>query len=230
MSRAYNEMYLEDAMRNLGVAFDFAYNTYNIGMDDFYTMFVDSKIAEKFGRGNPKYITGMSGIELVLEILKNYNKYNYKKDYVQYDYSCEYWCGYFLAYFQWFHGIGFKQLAYYLKMEDLKKLYSILHETSELKALEVVGQNIHNKKLQSKLQYIRQKNNMSQSALSKLSSVSLRMIQQYEQKKKDINKASANSLYSLAMVLNCDIEDLMEWDFVDQSDIVSTNTTDASKY
>ena len=56
------------------------------------------------------------------------------------------------------------------------------------------------------------------------------MIQQYEQKKKDINKASANSLYSLAMVLNCDIEDLMEWDFVDQSDIVSTNTTDASKY
>ena len=71
---------------------------------------------------------------------------------------------------------------------------------------------------------------MSQSALSKLSSVSLRMIQQYEQKKKDINKASANSLYSLAMVLNCDIEDLMEWNFVDQSDIVSTNTTDTSKY
>lgn len=213
MNRSYNEIYLEDAMRNLGTAFEFAYNIYKIEMDDFYTLLVNSSIADKFGKGNPKYVTGMSGIELVLEVLKNHNKDLYVQNYVQYDYTCEYWCGYFLAYFQWFHGIGFKQLHYYLKMEDLKKLYGILHEVSELKALEVVGKSIENKKLQSKLQYIRQKNGLSQNELAKQSSVSLRMIQQYEQKKKDINKASVNSLYSLALVLKCDIEDLMEWNF-----------------
>ena len=213
MNRSYNEIYLEDAMNILGAAFEFAFYRYQIEMDDFYTLFVNSSIAYKFGKGNPKYVAGMSGIELALKVLNKEDDESYKRGFVKYDYSCEYWCGYFLAYFQWFHGIFFKQLHYYLKMKDLEKLYGILHEVSELKALEVVGKNIENKKLQSKLQYIRQKNGLSQNELAKKSSVSLRMIQQYEQKRDDINKASVNSLYSLALILNCDIEDLMEWNF-----------------
>ncbi len=36
------------------------------------------------------------------------------------------------------------------------------------------------------------------------------MIQQYEQRAKDINKASAGNLFVLARVLGCKAEDLLE--------------------
>lgn len=217
MKRAYDEMYLEDGMRNLGTAFDFAKHSYNIEMDDFYLSFVNSGIAEQFENGVPKYISGMSGIEIVLEVLKGGDDFRYKEDYISYDYSCEYWCGWILAYFQWYYSIGFDDLAYYLKMEDLERLYDILHETSEVKATEVISAHIRNKKMITRLQYHRLKNNQSQHSLSEKSGVSLRMIQQYEQRKKAINKASVSSLYSLARVLNCRIENLMEWDFKDNT-------------
>ena len=36
------------------------------------------------------------------------------------------------------------------------------------------------------------------------------MIQQYEQRQKDINKAQADTLLRLSRVLNCGVEDLVE--------------------
>ena len=101
-------------------------------------------------------------------------------------------------------------------MKDLERLYDILHETSEIKAVEVISAHIRNKNLISRLKYHRLKNGLSQKELSEESGVSLRMIQQYEQRKKDINMASTSSLYFLARVLNCQIENLMEWDFKDE--------------
>ncbi|MCD7847852.1 MAG: helix-turn-helix transcriptional regulator [Oscillospiraceae bacterium] len=50
----------------------------------------------------------------------------------------------------------------------------------------------------------------SQSELSKLSGVSLRSIQMYEQRQKDINKASVDTVRRLAKVLGCTVEDLVE--------------------
>ena len=54
VNKAYNEIYLEDAMRNLGTAFDFAKNSYNIEMDDFYQLFINSGLSEKYEKGNVK--------------------------------------------------------------------------------------------------------------------------------------------------------------------------------
>lgn len=64
-------------------------------------------------------------------------------------------------------------------------------------------------KLMSNLQNLREKQNFSQSELSKKSNVNVRMIQYYEQNARDINKAQAITLYKLARVLNCHIEDLL---------------------
>lgn len=50
----------------------------------------------------------------------------------------------------------------------------------------------------------------SQKQLAELSGVSLRSIQMYEQRQKDINKAQSDSLYRLAKVLGCTMEDLLE--------------------
>ena len=50
----------------------------------------------------------------------------------------------------------------------------------------------------------------TQAELSERSGVSLRSIQMYEQRNKDINKASAEALYRISKVLGCTIEDLLE--------------------
>ena len=48
-----------------------------------------------------------------------------------------------------------------------------------------------------------------QSQLAYLSDVNIRNIKTYEQNENDINKAQVNILLSLARVLNCSIEDIL---------------------
>ena len=38
--------------------------------DEFFGYFISSGIAEMFGGGNPKYIVGMSGVELAETVLR----------------------------------------------------------------------------------------------------------------------------------------------------------------
>ena len=63
---------------------------------------------------------------------------------------------------------------------------------------------------ETKLKCIRTAKGYSQKQLADLSGVSLRSIQMYEQRRKDINKAQSDSLYHLAKVLGCTMEDLLE--------------------
>ena len=63
---------------------------------------------------------------------------------------------------------------------------------------------------ETKLKRIRTTKGYSQKQLAELSGVSLRSIQMYEQQRKDINKAQSDSLYHLAKVLGCTMEDLLE--------------------
>lgn len=60
------------------------------------------------------------------------------------------------------------------------------------------------------LKKIREASGFSQAKLAEASSVSVRMIQHYEQGAKDINAAAALTVYRLAHTLNCTIEDLLE--------------------
>ncbi len=62
----------------------------------------------------------------------------------------------------------------------------------------------------SNLKRIREGNNLTQAKLSEISGVSLPMIQKYEARIKDINKAQAITIYKLAQALNCNMEDLIE--------------------
>lgn len=60
------------------------------------------------------------------------------------------------------------------------------------------------------LKRIRTTSGISQSKLAELSGVNIRMIQHYEQRTKDINRAEAETVYKLAVALNCKMEDLIE--------------------
>ena len=50
----------------------------------------------------------------------------------------------------------------------------------------------------------------TQAELARKSNVSLRSIQMYEQRNKDINKASVDTVYRLSKTLGCAMEDLIE--------------------
>lgn len=60
------------------------------------------------------------------------------------------------------------------------------------------------------LKEYRTKAGLSQSQLAKESGVNVRMIQQYEQGVKKINKASGETIYRLSQALGCQMEDLLE--------------------
>lgn len=60
------------------------------------------------------------------------------------------------------------------------------------------------------LKKIREKRGLSQSELAEISCISVRTIQEYEQGRKSINKASAIVVYKLSKALRCKMEDLLD--------------------
>ena len=136
---AYNEIYLNDAMQNLGEAFDYAVNVCGLDPDRFYDLFVSSGIADQFGIGNPKYVSGLSGTELVLNILPGFEtNTSFADAQIEYDYSREYWAGWILAYYQWYKCVSFQRIHENISMGDILNLYPALHEASEDKFVDTL--------------------------------------------------------------------------------------------
>lgn len=208
---AYDEKYLDDAMKNLGESFDYAVNTCNKTADDFASLFVASGIAEFFGKGNPKYVAGKSGTELAMDVFeKTGEKIVYKEAIIDYDCSAEYWAGWILAYFQWKSGRSFRDIFCYVSMSDILRMYPTLHEASEEKFVDTLNSIIDRKKSITKLQLQRKRYGCSQKELAKRSGVNLRTLQQYELGTKDINKAALVSVLAMVNVLGCSVEDIIE--------------------
>ena len=212
MMRAYDESYLDDAMQNLGEAIDYAVNTCGMEPDAFMDMFVTGGLAEQFGSGVPKYVAGMSGTELVWEVVNRAGREE-KLPVAQIDYECspEYWSGWILAYYQWYTGRSFKNIKNNISVKEILDLYSTLHEASEEKFVDVLNRRIAIEGAPTRLQTLRKASGYSQKELAEKSGVALRMIQQYEQRAKDINKAAAVNLFALAQTLGCRAEDLLEY-------------------
>ncbi|MGN0141901.1 MAG: helix-turn-helix domain-containing protein [Roseburia sp.] len=211
MIHAYDKQYLDDAMRNLGEAFEYAGNNCGIELDDFMDVFIAEGIADQFGSGVPKFVSGMSGTELVWEVIARSGwERELPEVEVAYDYSPEYWCGWILAYYQWYTGRSFKNIKQHISMQEILKLYPTLHEAAEDKFVDTVNRMIRRNNPSTQLQILRKSIGYSQKTLAARSGVALRMIQQYEQRAKDINKAAGMNLAALAQTLGCKVEDLLE--------------------
>lgn len=212
MIRAYDEQYLNDAIHNLAEAFDFARNVCQIELDSFLFMLIASGVAALFERGTPKFVSGMSGTELVLNVLEK-SGIGVEKASAQMEYDCspEYWTGWIVAYFQWHSGRSFQNIREVLSMREILDLYPTLHEVSEERAVDTLNSIILKKALPPRMQVRRKNNKLTQRKLSELAGVNLRTIQQYEGRSKDINKAAGTTLRSLAQVLSCRIEDILEY-------------------
>ena len=216
MTHAYAESYLNDAMENLGEAFDYAVNACMIDIETFMGLFISSGYANLFGKGVPKVVSGLSGTELVMEVVNKAGTfYSFPKPQVEYDYSPEYWCGWILAYYQWKTGRTFKDIEVNLSVTEILKMYPTLHEASEDKFVDTANAIILRRNNTTRLQRQRKQCGLTHKELSEKSGVKLRTVQQYEMKAKDINKAAVSTVLALSTVLGCRIEDLLEYKVVD---------------
>ena len=219
MTGAYDEIYLEDAMQGLGTAFDYAANGLCMDKDDFLTLFLHSGYAAAFGRGDPRVVAGMSGVELVDAVRcecgcaaedREEDQEGSGEHYEAVHSGCDFWCGWILAYAQWKTGRSFGSIARILSMKDIEALYPVLHEAPEDKFVDVMEQRERSQTPPTNLQTLRKSLGLTQAELARRARVSLRAIQQYEERSKDINKAQAISLYRLAGELGCSMERLLE--------------------
>jgi DNA-binding transcriptional regulator YiaG len=214
MTPAFSELYLDDAMRNLGEMTEYTMlATPEITLDELFKMFVISGYASRFEKGDPAVVSGMSGTELHHRIMDTcYDEYKkWPPALVKFDTEAEYWYGYILAYAQWKLSCRFSDILENVPFERLEKLYPALHTASEDRVVLEIEVMMKPRDLQvSRLQEYRKLFGMSQKELSDLSGVNVRTLQQYEIRDKDINKASSDKILSLSKVLKCRPEDLRE--------------------
>lgn len=208
---AYPEIYLNRAQIKLGDAFDYAINTCKIPGDEFIKLFTVSSISKRIENGEAAILAGMSGIEIAIETIRQTTKRtDYPEPPIRYERSVEYWIGWAIAYYQWYSGRKFYEIFKAISFEELSKVYYTLHEADISKFVDLMDRKIREIFPETNLKRLRSLCGYTRSQLAELSQVSLRSIQMYEQRKKNINKASAETLYLLSKALSCKMEDLIE--------------------
>ena len=210
MIHAYDEVYLDDAMEALGGAVEYATLFCHVDGQEFLDLFIASDISSEFGRGNVKYISGMSGIELARLILDKCGKKVPDTAEIPYiDYPPEYWIGWILAYYQWYTGKSFATICRKISYRTMSDLYGVLHEADPSKAVSVFDDIMENSE-ETNLARLRKNRGISQAQLAKAAGISVRSVQMYEQRQSEINNAQHNHLKALSKVLGCTIDDLLE--------------------
>lgn len=210
MIQGYDKIYLDKIMTLLADMFDYAVNDCHYSIDQVTKYFITSQIYKEIEIANPYYI-GRSGAELLkLIIEKQIHREIYVKPHIQIQKSPEYWCGYVAAYYQWVSQKSFKQIFEVISASEIVNMYDPLHEADIQKFVDVMNEIFEKHYQPTYLQQMRKAQGLSQSQLALKSGVSLRVIQAYEQREKNINKASVTNMKKLADTLHCYIEDLIE--------------------
>lgn len=210
MTTAYDESYLSRARITLGSMLHFAVYDLEREISAFYENFISSGLSRRFGHGEPKVTVGMSGAELANEVI--YKTTGRECEICPtpiYDKSPEYWTGWALAYYEWYKNISFEEINRIVPITDVVRLYNPLHEADITKFVDIMDERIDKTLRRDRLARLRTYACLTQRALAENSGVSVRMIEQYEQGKKDLNKASAETVYKLSKVLGCTMEELI---------------------
>lgn len=191
MIHAYQEIYLNKAQSVLGDVFDHAINTCGISGSDFVKLFLASTISKRMENGEPAYLAGKSGIEIVREIIfETMGKEITDEPEEHFGRSKEYWVGWAVAYYQWYSARKYSEIFKVLSFDDLQQMYYTLHESDISKFVDIANDRIKEYFPDTNLKRLRAAYGCTQSELTQKSGVSLRSIQMYEQRNKDINKAT----------------------------------------
>ncbi len=208
---AYDEIYVAKAQAVLGQMLRYAVEDVHSGLNEFWDMFLISGVADLMGSGDYRFIVGMSGVEVAYEVIwRLTGELPPEKPSFHMEKSPVYWTGWIMAWYQWYTGQSFRRISEYMMPENVRNLYSPYHEMDPLRFLEAAEQIRREKETMTRLKLYRDRMGLSQSELAQMSGVSGRMIQHYEQRRKDLGRAQAQTLRSLAGALHCSVEELIE--------------------
>ncbi len=208
---AYPSDYVTMAQRILGDMLDFAVNTCDMELEAFYGLFLMSDVSFQFQIGNPKYIAGKTGCELVEEVVERAGLDQVlPKEEMYLDKSPEYWTGWAIAYYHWYTGRSFLRINDAIPIGRIRDMYDIYHEMDVMHFVDAINEFWDEYYQETNLKRIRRISGLSQSELAQLSGVSLRQIQLFEQRQRDINHTRAIDIVKMGRVLGCKPEDLLQ--------------------
>lgn len=208
---AYDDIYVESAQNILGHMFDFGINEVGLEPQELVERFLVSDCSKQFEIGNPRFVAGLTGPELARKVLEETGYLKEIPDDVMYiDRSPEYWAGWVMAYLQWCKDASFASLFEAMDIEYVLKLYPTYHEMDISKFIDLAKERYVERFPSTALKRYRELLQMSQRELANESGVPLRQIQMFEQRQRDINKTSAETLLRLSKALHISMEHLME--------------------
>lgn len=202
MIHAYNDELLPTIQTKLASIIELAVSVEKIEMDAFMNLFICSPVCRALETANPILALGKSATELLAIVLQREPHEIEVSSYA----SPEYWVGYTLAYAQWYFNKPYAELVAAYPCSKLLDNYFPYHETDITNSLDLYRARLD---IGCRLKTLRAAKKLSQSELAVLSGVPVRTIKAYEQGKSDICKAQAETLYAIAKVIDCTIEDLM---------------------
>lgn len=199
-----------NACDNFAVMTDYAVRWCGMGLRDFYNRFLQSGIARAIECGHPRFLYGLSGIDLAMKVMDNTGgrlpedaSYSFPFDDSEY-----YWTGWALFQYREHKGVSFQDLdTHGLTVEKVLALFNPLHEAPISKFFEVAD-SFYNPGT-GRLRELRKASGLTQEDLARRSGVSLRMIRAYEQGSQSLSHANAQTLIDLSRTLCCAPEVLM---------------------
>ena len=126
------------------------------------------------------------------------------------DKSPEYWAGWALAYYQWYTGKTFMRIYRAVSMTEILKMYPVFHEMDIMQFVDAMNKKMKDFYVETNLKRIRTQAGLSQRELADSAGISVRQIQLFEQRQRNINHTQAISLWKLSRILGCKSEDLLE--------------------
>ena len=212
MKHLYPQIYLDDAMKNLGEMTEYAAEKCSIPFDSVYRYFIITGYGERWEKGDPQIISGFSGTELWIRVMEKCDIHDsvYPAALVRYDAGFYYWCGYITAFCQWNFGWSFSAISETFKEGDYRRFYPALHTASDDKCAEVFLQTFQSRRRITRLAAYRKNLLMTQQQLADRSGISRRTIEEYESGRKSLSKAGADRILVLSRELKCSPEALLE--------------------
>lgn len=225
--------YLEDVAEALAGMLDIAVNVCGLAGQDVVEAFVVSGLAREFERQNPAFICGKSGIELVEILLPVLGEPEVGASLIgdidRFDRTADYWLGWALAHFQVRTGLPYRRVFETAPYDELVAMHRPLHEAPVERVIEVLCERLFPRRTMADgqqpaetpvltdtprtpplLKLRRERMGLSQAELARRSGTSLRSIQMYEQRNRDIAKARTGDILRIARALGCEVADLVE--------------------
>ncbi|MCD8285749.1 MAG: helix-turn-helix transcriptional regulator [Clostridia bacterium] len=195
--------------RIISTCFDYAMQDLELDPEEFIAAFCKSRYVKEIENRNQTFLCGMAGSEFCRLILNEASIPFNPVQYMPLDRRTQYWwAGDMIAYYQYHSGVSFAYIFSFVSITEILRMYTVYHEMSISQFMDRMDSLA--KSHPSRLAEMRKRRQLSQSELAYASTVPVKTIQAYEQKRKDINKAEAVTVLKLADTLSCSTREILE--------------------